>query len=115
MPKAARVSGQRSYTSDMVSLVAILRLAKACGFSLPEMRRLVTAMRPNASLSDLWKEAASNHRGILETQIAQLHAMSRLLEQVEHCRCTDLTECGRIATRIVPHAGSPLSPDIARS
>lgn len=101
LPKVARVAGQRSYTAEMLSLVAIMRLAKACGFSLPEMRRL-NGMHPNASVSALWKEAARKHRGVLETQLAQLHAMGRLLEQVEHCKCVDLAECGRVAAQIVP-------------
>jgi len=33
LPKTMRVSGQRRYQPEAVHLVAVLRLAKACGFS----------------------------------------------------------------------------------
>lgn len=110
LPKAARVAGQRSYSAEMLPLVVMVRLAKACGFSLPEMRGLVSGMRPNSSVSARWREAARSHRGILEEQIAQLHARSRLLEKVEQCRCADLAECGRVAARLVPKVRNAAKP-----
>jgi DNA-binding transcriptional MerR regulator len=39
LPKPLRISGQRRYQPEAFNLVAVLLLAKACGFSLGEIRR----------------------------------------------------------------------------
>ncbi len=106
LPKPVRVSGQRRYQREAVNLVAVLQLAKACGFSLGEMRRLVNGFRPDTPAQERWRTAIREHHKILKQQIEQLNAMRRLLRRVERCQCVDLIECGRIASRL---AGGTLS------
>ena len=101
LPKTMRVSGQRRYQADAVNLVAVLRLAKACGFSLPEMRRLLNGFRPKTPASERWRTSIREHQEVLERQISQLNAMQQLLYQVEQCQCADLSECGRIASDLM--------------
>ena len=101
LPKTMRVGGQRRYQEDAVNLVAVLRLAKACGFSLPEMRRLLNGFRPKTSASERWRTLIREHQEMLEQQIAQLNAMQQLLQHVQQCQCADLIECGRIASGLV--------------
>jgi DNA-binding transcriptional MerR regulator len=93
-----RVSGQRRYQPEAVHLVAVLRLAKACGFSLVEMRRLLNGFHPKTSASERWRISVRDHQELLARQIAQLNAMQQLLQRVEQCQCADLIECGRIAS-----------------
>jgi MerR family redox-sensitive transcriptional activator SoxR len=97
LPKPMRVSGQRRYSPEAVDLVAVLRLAQACGFSLPEMRRLLHGFQPGTAVPVRWRTAARDHREILQEKIARLKAMSQLLHRVEQCECPDLAACGRIA------------------
>jgi MerR family transcriptional regulator, redox-sensitive transcriptional activator SoxR len=52
LPKPSRVGGQRRYPSEVVNTVAVLKLAKACGFSLPEMRRFMVGFSHKASPSE---------------------------------------------------------------
>ncbi len=101
LPKAMRVSGQRRYSPETKNLIAVLRLAKACGFSLPEMRQLVHGFRPETPASERWRASAREHEKILEQQIAQLNAMRQLLKCAQQCRCADLNECGRIASTLL--------------
>lgn len=101
LPKTMRVSGQRRYQTEAVSLVAVLRLAKACGFSLPEVRRLLNGFRPKTSASERWQTSIREHQEVLEQQIAQLNAMQQLLQRVQQCKCADLIECGRIASGLI--------------
>jgi len=101
LPRPTRVSGQRRYGPEAVDLVAVLRLAQACGFSLPEMQRLLQSFQPGTAPSAHWRAAARDHRGILEQQIARLNAMSKLLHRVERCDCPDLPACGRIAKSLL--------------
>jgi MerR family redox-sensitive transcriptional activator SoxR len=117
LPKTMRVSGQRRYQADAVNLVAVLRLAKACGFSLPEMRRLLNGFRPKTSASERWRTSIREHQEVLERQIAQLNAMQQLLQQVDRCQCADLIECGRIASGLIdtsPHKQQRKTPSTAR-
>jgi DNA-binding transcriptional MerR regulator len=101
LSKPVRVSGQRRYQPEAVNLVAVLLLAKACGFSLGEMRRLMNGFRPDAPAPERWRTAIREHQKVLELQIAQLNAMQKLLRRVERCHCVDLIECGRIASGLV--------------
>jgi MerR family redox-sensitive transcriptional activator SoxR len=82
LPKPMRVSGQRRYQPEAVNLVAVLLLAKACGFSLPEMRRLVNGFRPDTPASERWQTAIREHQKVLELQITQLNVMRKLLRRV---------------------------------
>jgi MerR family redox-sensitive transcriptional activator SoxR len=104
LPKAVRVSGQRRYAAESVDLIGVLKLAQACGFSLPEMRRLLYGFRSGATPSERWRSAVRDHREILERKIAELNAMRGLLDRVEHCQCIDLVECGRSANKLLGRA-----------
>jgi len=107
LPKPTRVSGQRRYTSEDADIVAVLRLAQACGFSLPEMRRLLHGFQPGTTPSVRWRTAARDHREILQEKIARLKAMSQFLHRAERCECPDLTICGRLAKKLIApqHSG----------
>jgi DNA-binding transcriptional MerR regulator len=73
LPKASRVSGQRRYPPEVVNMVDILRLAKACGFSLPEMRRFMVGFSPKAFPSERWRTSLREHQAVLEAQVVRLN------------------------------------------
>jgi DNA-binding transcriptional MerR regulator len=97
LPKPSRVSGQRRYGEEAKHLVAVLQLAKACGFTLIEMRRLMSGFRPDVPASERWRVAIAEHLLVLDKQLAQLRAMRRLMLRVQKCKCVDLAECGHMA------------------
>jgi len=101
LPKTLRVSGQRRYSSEAADLVAVLQLAKACGFSLVEMRRFMNGFRPGTPASERWRMSVRAHQKVLERQIAELNAMRHLLERVQQCQCVDLAACGHIASALL--------------
>ena len=106
LPKPTRVSGQRRYQREAVHLVAVLLLARACGFSLNEMRRLINGSRPDTTAQERWKTTVRQHQKILELQVSRLNAMRELLQSVERCQCVDLVECGRIASALIESSNS---------
>jgi MerR family transcriptional regulator, redox-sensitive transcriptional activator SoxR len=106
LPKASRIGGQRRYPSEVVNMVAVLKLAKACGFSLPEMHQFMVGFSPKASPSERWRTSIRKHQAVLEAQVVRLNTMRRLLLQVQQCQCADLNECGRIASSLVRAQGS---------
>lgn len=104
LPKPTRISGQRRYSADAVQRLAVLRLARACGFRLDEMRHLLNGFTPAVKPPRRWRELAIRKQQELDEQIAQLVAMRRVVDRVLHCRCVDLTECGRIAASVMEAA-----------
>ena len=46
LPKPSRISGRRRYGADAVHRLAVLRLERACGFRLDEMRHLLHGFNP---------------------------------------------------------------------
>jgi len=101
LPKPARVSGQRRYSTDAVQRLAVLRLAQACGFSLDEMRHLLHGYGADVTPPRRWQELARRKRRELDEQIARLKAMRRVVDRVLECRCVELRECGRIASAVM--------------
>lgn len=100
LPKAHRVNGQRRYQQEAAYIVAVLDLARSCGFSLVEMRRLVNGFRPGTPASERWQTSIREHQKVLEHQIAQLNTMRQMLENLQQCECADLVECGRLISTL---------------
>jgi MerR family redox-sensitive transcriptional activator SoxR len=101
LPKAARVSGQRRYAPDALHLLALLRLAQACGFRLDEMRHLMRGFRSDIPASHRWQELAHKKQQELDDRIAQLNTMRNLVNRVLQCQCAELVDCGRIAASVL--------------
>jgi len=99
LPGAVRSNGQRRYATDAVNLVAVLKLAQRCGFSLEEIRRLIHGFKPGTAASERWRTAIRDQRAVLQRKIEELNAMLRLLDQGEQCQCISLSDCGRIALK----------------
>ena len=99
LPGAVRINGQRRYTTDAANLVALLKLAQSCGFSLEEMRRLLYGFKPGTPAFERWRMATREHREVLRRKIKELNAMLRLLDRGEQCQCLSLNECGQIAMK----------------
>ena len=101
LPAPARVSGQRRYEDDSIHRLAVLRLAQACGFRLDEMRHLMHGFRSETAPPRRWQELGSEKQKELDTQIAQLKTMRRVVDRVLHCHCASLADCGRMAASVI--------------
>lgn len=89
LPKATRSSGQRRYSSEVFSRIALLQFAKECGFTLAEVRYLVGG-RP-----DRWRTLARSKLTELDALSERIRIMKTLLRRASKCGCIDLEECGR--------------------
>ncbi len=101
LPVAGRVSGKRRYAPDAVDRLSVLKLAKACGFRLDEMRLLVSGFCSGTSPSRRWRKLASDKQLELRAQVVRLSAMLNVVDRVLRCECADLEECGRIAETVI--------------
>ena len=102
LPKPARTSGQRRYSSDSLHRLAVLRLAQSCGFRLDEMRHLLHGFSSTIPPSRRWQEVARHKREEIDQQIDKLRAMRKLVDRVLACECPELAQCGLLAASVLP-------------
>ena len=58
LPPAKRVSGQRRYTTNILSVLAVIQMAKEASFSLPEIQALLHSRTDGEVLSQRWQSLA---------------------------------------------------------
>lgn len=97
----ARVSGQRRYAPEAVHVVAVLKLAQACGLSLPEVRQLLHGFQPGFKASRRWRQVLAAKQVQLDAQIERLQAMRELVSVIQTCDCSELMDCGRRASLVM--------------
>lgn len=90
LPKAGRRAGQRVFDDSAATQLAVVRLAKDAGFTLAEIRELVTDFPVHR-----WRRLAKRKLGEIRSARERLAAMERLLTRLVGCRCFDLEVCGR--------------------
>ncbi len=93
LPKPVRVGGRRQYDPSILERLAVLERAKACGFSLAEVRELLYGFPHGTPPSERWQALARRKIDELEQLEAKIAATKELL--LRPCSCTDLAECGR--------------------
>ena len=101
LPAASRTGGQRRYSKEDVYRLAVLQLARACGFRLNEMMHLMHGFSPKTPASQRWQLLASKKKTELNMQIAQLKAMRRIVDRVSNCKCAELSNCGLLAASVI--------------
>jgi MerR family redox-sensitive transcriptional activator SoxR len=97
LPRAARRAGRRVYDESVVDRLAVIRLAKAAGFTLREIRRLLGGFARSAAPGQRWRALAGDKLAALDRRIAEAERMKRVLGRLAACRCASLDDCGRAA------------------
>ena len=113
MPRAVRVSGRRDYGEEALDRIGLLRLARACGFTLRETRRLFAPQLDGKPPPARWEMLASVKLAEIDRVERLLAQMRAALEKVRQCRCVDLAACGALARRELP-LSSPPRPRVTR-
>lgn len=90
LPRAARLSGRRVFDDRSLANLRVVRLAGDAGFTLAEIRQLVTEFGAHR-----WRRLAERKLVEIQTAKQRLGAMTLLLEKLLECKCPDLEFCGR--------------------
>ena len=101
LPAAPRTGGQRRYSKEDVYRLAVLQLARACGFRLDEMLHLMHGFSPKTPASRRWQLLGRKKKAELNMQIAQLKAMRSIVDRVSNCKCAELSTCGLLAASVI--------------
>jgi MerR family copper efflux transcriptional regulator len=87
-------NGYRDYGDSDVATLKFVQRARGLGFSLEEVRALLTLWRDHGRASADVKKLALDHIQEIEGRIGELQAMKRTLEHLtERCHGDDRPDC----------------------
>ena len=95
IPKADRRGGKRVYGEDILDRLALIGVAKAAGFTVAEIKTLLSGFARSTPPGQRWRKLARTKLTELENRIAEVEQMKRVLEAMTHCECPTLEECSR--------------------
>jgi DNA-binding transcriptional MerR regulator len=93
LPQPERVSGQRRYTDAVVQRLGVIDVAKQAGFSLDEIRVLLTSTDRGAPAHEQLQTLAVRKLPEVEDLIERAQAMRQWLLAAETCGCDTLDAC----------------------
>src|SRR5260370_26681616 len=93
LPPARRLSGQRRSLPNILSHLALVRVAKEAGFTVAEMRELFSGFSTSTPASKRWHALARSKLDEVEQLIRRAHAMKRILQQGLKCGCVRIEDC----------------------
>jgi MerR family transcriptional regulator, redox-sensitive transcriptional activator SoxR len=88
-----RVGGKRRYDLETMREIEMVTLAKQAGFSLGEIRVILSGFSEEAPPSDVWRRLAARKLAEVERTLAEAAAMKELLEAGLRCECLNLEDC----------------------
>ena len=93
LPTPERTHGHRRYTSRVFQQLAFIQLAQAAGFTMAEIKTLVSGFDETAPLGVRWRTLAEQKLAELDILITRAQGMKRVLEDGIRCQCLNLDEC----------------------
>lgn len=92
---AGRISGRRRYDETAERRLAFILSSRESGFTLSEIKELISSSLNGTSPRRLWPRAAQVKRLRLEKEIDKLREALRSLDRKSACQCRTLRECER--------------------
>lgn len=93
LPLAKRVGGKRRYTAEAIDRLGVIQIAKKAGFTLSEIKMLLSGFSETEPPSARWKIMAQEKIEQVEALIERAQGMKRLLMEGLECECLRLEEC----------------------
>jgi MerR family redox-sensitive transcriptional activator SoxR len=100
LPPSSRTGGKRVYPSSILERLAVIRLAKAAGFNLDEIRAALSTIGEGKPAAR-WKTLATTKRAELNAELKRLLVTKYVLARMSACSCATLEECGRAFLKAV--------------
>ncbi|MCI0773737.1 MAG: MerR family transcriptional regulator [Chloroflexi bacterium] len=93
LPLAKRVGGKRRYTAEAIDRLGVIQIAKKAGFTLSEIKVLLSGFSETEPPSAQWKIMAQEKIEQVEALIERAQGMKRLLMEGLECECLRMEEC----------------------
>lgn len=99
LPAPRRVHGQRRYSADVLTDLAVIRAAQDVGFTVSEIRQLFHDFPAEANASARWHVLARRKITELNERISHAERMRTTLTESLSCGCVTFGECALIPNR----------------
>lgn len=90
-----RKGGKRVYGQEAVERMALITFAKELGFSLDEIRTLLSGFAPDTPAGARWAKLAAKKLAELDDEVQRIETMRGALQRISHCGCADLDQCAQ--------------------
>jgi MerR family redox-sensitive transcriptional activator SoxR len=97
LPEAPRVGGQRRYSTETLTRLGVIDVAKRAGFSLDEIRTLLAAADAEEPTHARVQELARRKLPEVEDLLSRADAVRRWLTVATACGCETLDGCALFA------------------
>jgi len=93
LPAPQRVGGKRRYDAEDLRRLQVVVLAKQLGFSLAEIRLILSGISAKSPPPQLWRELAARKLPEVERTLNEARVMKEMLETGMRCECLTLEDC----------------------
>ncbi len=93
LPEPERIGGRRRYDEAAVQRLGVIVIAKQAGFSLDEVRVLLTSIDQGAPAHEQLQELAARKLPEVDALIQRAQAMRDWLTAAGNCECEALESC----------------------
>jgi DNA-binding transcriptional MerR regulator len=95
IPKADRRGGKRVYGDEILDRMTLIGVAKAAGFTVAEIRRLLSGFTHRTPPGQRWRKLADRKMAELAARADEIERMRRVLEAVTRCECPTFEACSQ--------------------
>ncbi len=96
LPKPKRAGGRRRYDASVLEWLSLIALAREAGFTIAEIKRLVTGFRPGTPPAGRWRELATRKLVEIDEMVARAERMRSVLRIALDCGCFRLDDCSAL-------------------
>lgn len=93
VPRPARTSGRRRYDASVLEWLSLIALAREAGFTMAEVKKLVTGFMPGTRPAARWADLATRKLAALDETIRRTERMRDVLRIALDCGCFRLEDC----------------------
>ena len=93
LPAPPRIRGQRRYDPAVLETLRLVELAQSAGFTIAEIRQLMSGFTSGTPASKRWQALARRKREEVVRQIERAQEMKQMLDALLECRCAQLADC----------------------
>jgi MerR family redox-sensitive transcriptional activator SoxR len=96
LPERPRVGGKRRYDPAVLEWLSLIALAREAGFTMAEIKRLVTGFVPGTRPAARWQELATRKLAEIDAMVARAERMRAVLRIALDCGCFRMEDCGAL-------------------
>ena len=96
LPKPSYDGGKRRYDPRVLEWLSLIALAREAGFTMAEIKGLVTGFTPGTRPAARWRELATRKLAQIDEMVARADRMRDLLRVALDCGCFRLEDCSAL-------------------